>query len=126
MVRRRAADRPTRATTEEHDPSGYLWMWLFAMFDLPTTDKELKREYARFRKLLLSQGFCMLQYSVYARHCPSEEAGEGVLSRVGQAVPEHGQVRLLLVTDRQFGRMTVFYGKKRQQAEEPPQQFMLF
>ncbi|MCE7975469.1 MAG: CRISPR-associated endonuclease Cas2 [Leptolyngbya sp. PLA1] len=101
-------------------------MWLFAMFDLPTTDKNLKRDYARFRKFLLSQGFSMLQFSVYARHCPSEESGEGVLSRIGRQVPERGQVRLLLVTDKQFGKMTVFYGRKRRPAEEPPQQYMLF
>jgi len=56
-------------------------MWLFAMFDLPVTDKALKKAYARFRKLLLSQGFSMLQFSVYARHCVSEESGEGILSR---------------------------------------------
>lgn len=101
-------------------------MWLFAMFDLPVTDKGLRREYARFRKFLLSQGFSMLQFSVYARHCPSEEAGEGIRTRVARAVPPHGQVRLMLVTDRQFGKMVVFYGKKRAPAEDPPQQFMLF
>lgn len=101
-------------------------MWLFAMFDLPITTKELKRDYARFRKFLLSQGFSMLQFSVYARHCPSEESGEGIKSRVRQEVPPHGQVRLLLVTDRQFGKMENFYGKSRTPVEEPPQQFMLF
>jgi len=101
-------------------------MWLFAMFDLPTTDASHKREYTRFRKKLLSMGFCMLQFSVYARHCASEESGEGILEGIARSVPEHGQVRLMLVTDRQFGRMRVFYGKKRQQTEDPPQQFMLF
>lgn len=101
-------------------------MWLFAMFDLPMTSKELRREYSRFRKYLLSEGFFMLQFSVYARHLPSEEAGEGVRGRVRAHVPEHGQVRLLTVTDRQFGRMEVLYGKKRAKVEEPPQQYMLF
>lgn len=101
-------------------------MWLFAMFDLPVGSKQLRREYAQFRKFLLSEGFCMLQFSVYARHCPSEESGEGVRNRVRAMVPRHGQVRLLTVTDRQFGKMEVLYGKKRAPVEEPPQQFMLF
>lgn len=101
-------------------------MWLFAMFDLPTTDNDLKKAYARFRKFLLSQGFSMLQYSVYARHCPTEESGQGIRSRIGQIVPSHGQVRLMMVTDKQFGKMEVFYGKKRRPTEEPPQQYMLF
>lgn len=96
------------------------------MFDLPVTDKEFRKRYAKFRKYLISQGFSMLQFSVYARHCPSEEAGEGIRKRVGAAVPDHGQVRLLLVTDRQFGKMEVYFGKNRQPTEEPPQQLMLF
>lgn len=119
MVKRR--QRP-----EEHDPCGYRWMWLFAMFDLPVTETEHRREYARFRKFLLSQGFSMLQFSVYARHCPSEESSDGIRARISTAVPPHGQVRLLTVTDKQFGKMAVFYGKRRHKAEDPPQQFMLF
>jgi CRISPR-associated protein Cas2 len=106
--------------------SAYQWMWLFALFDLPVTTTTYRREYARFRAFLLSQGFCMLQYSVYARHCVSEESGESLRKRVGQAVPAHGQVRLLLVTDRQFGKMEVYVGKSRTPAEEPPPQLYLF
>lgn len=112
--------------TSTEDASAYKWMWIFALFDLPVTTDAHKREYVRFRKYLLSQGFSMLQFSVYARHCPTEESGEGIRRRVGQAVPPRGQVRLLLVTDRQFGKMEIYVGKKRQQVEEPPQQFMLF
>lgn len=108
------------------DPSGYRWMWLFAMFDLPVETKELRRDYAQFRKYLLSEGFSMLQFSVYARHCPSEESGEAVRARVRGMVPSHGQVRLMTVTDRQFGKMEVLFGKKRAPVEEAPQQFMLF
>lgn len=101
-------------------------MWLFAMFDLPMTDKELRRDYARFRKFLLSQGFSMLQMSVYARHCPTEESGEGIRARIRASIPDHGQVRLLLVTDRQFGKMEVYFGKNTTPVETPPQQYMLF
>jgi len=116
----------SQANRAAFDPSGYRWMWLFAMFDLPVETKELRRDYSQFRKHLLSEGFSMLQYSVYARHCPSEESGEAVRNRVRAWVPSHGQVRLLTVTDRQFGKMEVMYGKKRVPAEEAPQQFMLF
>ncbi len=108
------------------DPSGYKWMWLFALFDLPVGSKEQKKSHAKFRKFLLSQGFTMLQFSVYARHCPTEESGEGIKGRVRQEVPAHGQVRLLMVTDKQFSKQEVFFGKTRRASEEPPQQFMLF
>ncbi len=52
--------------------SAYRSLWLIAMFDLPTETLENKRDYTRFRKGLLKDGFMMLQYSVYARYLPSE------------------------------------------------------
>jgi CRISPR-associated protein Cas2 len=99
---------------------------MFALFDLPMDTKENRREYTQFRKSLLKEGFTMLQYSVYARHGASEEAMEAVRSRVKSALPPHGQVRLLPVTDHQFGKMQVFYGKKRMPVEDPPAQLVLF
>ncbi len=44
-------------------------MWLLAMFDLPVTTRKARKRYAEFRKLLLQEGFSMLQFSVYARYC---------------------------------------------------------
>ncbi len=106
--------------------SGYRSMWMFAMFDLPVTTKEARKRYTQFRKALLERGFSMLQFSVYARHCASEEFADGVRADVRAVLPPDGQVRLLGVTDRQFGKMEVFFGKKRKPTEDPPAQFMLF
>ena len=108
------------------DLSGYKAVWIFALFDLPVTTREHRRQYARFRKELLKEGFSMLQYSVYARYCPSEESGLGHRRRISLVLPPRGQVRLVSVTDRQFEKMEVFYGKERAPGEEPPQQLMLF
>lgn len=106
--------------------SPYRVMWLFAMFDLPVDSKEHRREYAQFRKKLLAAGFTMLQYSVYAKHLPSEEASDSLRRLIRAALPPHGQVRVLSVTDHQFGKMDVFFGGKRRAAEAPPMQISLF
>lgn len=106
--------------------SEYRAMWIFAMFDLPVDTREARREYTRFRKSLLKQGFTMLQFSVYARYCPSEEASNTHRANVNAVLPPDGQVRLLGVTDRQFGKMEVYFGKNRQPTEDPPAQLMLF
>lgn len=108
------------------DISAYRSMWLFAMFDLPVNSKAARKRYTQFRKLLLTEGFTMLQYSVYARHLASEESGEIVRQHLRQSLPSDGQVRLLPVTDRQFAKMEVYVGKKRSPVEDPPTQFMLF
>ncbi|MBL4885004.1 MAG: CRISPR-associated endonuclease Cas2 [Planctomycetaceae bacterium] len=106
--------------------SGYRGMWIFAMFDLPVKTKTQRKKSSQFRNLLLKQGFSMLQYSVYARYCPSEESAKTLRGRLCQKLPSPGHVRLLMVTDRQFGKMDVFYGKKKTKAESPPSQLTLF
>ena len=104
----------------------YRIMWLFAMFDLPVDDKDRRREYSQFRKFLLKKGFTMMQFSVYAKHLESEDATETLQSQLQKVIPPFGQVRLLAVTDRQFGKMIVFWGKKRKPVEDPPVQISLF
>ena len=101
-------------------------MWLFTMFDLPVTTKKARKRYAAFRKGLAREGFMMLQYSVYARYFSCEQASEPCRKRIAGRVPPGGQVRLLLVTDRQFGKMEVYHGEKQGEAEKPPQQIRLF
>ena len=51
--------------------NAYRIMWLFVFFDLPTTTKTERRHAAQFRKALEKDGFSMMQYSVYVRHCSS-------------------------------------------------------
>jgi len=106
--------------------SGYKGMWLFAMFDLPVTTKAARKKYTRFRSLLLQEGFSMLQFSIYARYCLGDDSGEAFRDRVRRRLPNEGQIRLLTVTDRQFGKMEVYSGKKRSKTEEPPSQLTLF
>lgn len=101
-------------------------MWLFAMFDLPVTNAKARRNYTRFRTALLKEGFTMMQYSIYARYCPSEASAESHRKRIRGMIPDEGQVRLLAVTEKQFSKMEVYFGKKRHETEDPPQQLMLF
>ena len=96
------------------------------MFDLPVTTKKARKRYAQFRKLLLEQGFSMLQYSVYARYCASEEMALAHRDHVRGGLPPEGYVRLLAVTDRQFGKMESYIGEKSRSLESPPSQLVLF
>ena len=101
-------------------------MWVLAMFDLPVDSKDARRQYTQFRKALLRQGFMMMQFSVYIRYVRSEETEQAHRRAIRAVLPSDGQVRLLSVTDRQFGKMDVFVGKKRKSAEKPPEQMLLF
>ena len=101
-------------------------MWLFAMFDLPVKTKTERRRYTQFRKHLLREGFLSLQYSVYARYFESEEASAACRRRVAERVPPEGRVRLVHITDIQFAKMAVFFGKKLVLPDSPPEQLLLF
>ena len=107
-------------------PWGWRSMWVIAMFDLPTDTDSARRAYARFRKDLLDDGFTMMQYSVYSRHCASIENANVHVTRMAKRVPAAGEVRFLTITDKQFGRIKVYVGKKREGPPPPPSQLELF
>ena len=100
-------------------------MWILAMFDLPTATKEHKRAYRTFRNVLLNDGFMALQYSVYARPCPSLENAEVHYKRIKEAIPPSGEVRIILFTDKQFGNMKVFFGGRKTYPEPAPQMVLM-
>lgn len=101
-------------------------MWLMVMFDLPVKTKRDKRNYTRFRKHLLNSGFVKIQYSVYARHCADQQKSDKYKRQLKQIIPSHGHVRFMNITDRQFGKTEVYYGKTEHEVETPAPQLMLF
>ena len=101
-------------------------MWLLVMFDLPTETKEDRQHYHDFHDFLLTDGFSMMQYSVYMRHCASDENASVHKARIQSILPPGGEVRVMTVTDKQFERMEVFNGKIRRKTEDPPEQVSLF
>ncbi|MGQ0614985.1 MAG: CRISPR-associated endonuclease Cas2 [Planctomycetaceae bacterium] len=106
--------------------SGYRAMWLLVLFDLPVKTKPERKLASEFRKNLIQDGFWMLQFSVYARPCASEENLDVHCARVKLALPPDGEVRVMAMTDRQYGRMKVFLGKKRTRNEAMPAQLEFF
>ncbi|GCD78178.1 CRISPR-associated endoribonuclease Cas2 [Thermaurantimonas aggregans] len=100
--------------------NAYRVMWLFVYFDLPTNTKADRKAYSLFRKELLKDGFMMIQYSIYARHCASRENLEVHKKRVKNILPEKGNIILFEITDKQFGMMEFLLGQKK--AEKNPGQ----
>lgn len=99
---------------------------MLVFFDLPTETKKDKKAYTDFRKKLQNDGFTMFQFSIYIRHCASRENAEVHVKRVKSFLPEFGKVGVLCVTDKQFGDIQLFYGKKSQQPNAAGQQLELF
>lgn len=101
-------------------------MWVMVFFDLPTETKKDRRNYRLFVKTLEKDGFTMFQYSIYLRHCPSRENAMVHIKRVKSELPPNGHICILHVTDKQFGMMEIFMGKKKENLPQAPQQLELF
>ncbi|MCK6614916.1 MAG: CRISPR-associated endonuclease Cas2 [Ignavibacteriaceae bacterium] len=95
--------------------SGYRVMWLFVLFDLPTETKADRKIYTEFRKRLLKDGFHMYQFSIYCRHCASRENRDVHLKRVKRFLPPKGHIGILSITDKQFGMIELYYGRKQEE-----------
>lgn len=106
--------------------NAYRIMWLFVFFDLPTNTKKERRNAAQFRKALMKDGFAMMQFSVYVRHCPSKENMKVHIMRVRRSMPPSGYISILSVTDKQYGEIRNFWGKIEQAKPEMPQQLEFF
>ena len=104
----------------------YRILWVLVFFDLPVVTKKERKIAAKFRKDIMADGFCMFQFSIYLRHCASRENADVHIKRVKRILPEKGHVGILCITDKQFGMIEIFYGKKEAERKEIPQQLELF
>lgn len=106
--------------------NAYRIMWVLVFFDLPTETKKERKIYTDFRKKIMQDGFTMFQFSIYLRHCASMENADVHKKRVKKILPEKGHIGILTITDKQFGMMEIFYGKKTAEPVNAPQQLELF
>lgn len=106
--------------------NSYRILWVFVFFDLPTETRKDRKNSAKFRKDLIRDGFTMVQFSIYSRHCNSRENADVHIKRVKGFLPPHGEVIIFTVTDKQFGMMEFFRESKLAKHPETPQQLELF
>ncbi|MGR5537068.1 CRISPR-associated endonuclease Cas2 [Vibrio campbellii] len=103
------------------------FMRQIVFFDLPMKTREDKRQYVRFRKFLLKDGYIMLQWSVYARLVNGFDDAAKHIRKLKHNLPETGSVKSLMVTEKQFTTMQVLVGESTYQEKwETGEQFLLF
>ena len=89
----------------------YRFMRVIVFFDLPTDTAADRRNYSKFRKSLIKNGFIMLQQSVYAKLSLNYTQTEQIIKEVKQNRPEKGLVQILSVTEKQFSKMEMISGQ---------------
>ena len=106
--------------------SKYRMAWVLVFFDLPVGTPEERKAAANFRKDLLKEGYIMVQFSVYARPCGSADRVETQVRRLKPKIPPRGEVRTLIISDAQWGRMLVMRSQQKVDSEPQPEQMMFF
>ena len=106
--------------------SEYRIMWVLVFFDLPTDTRKHRKAYATFRKGLMQDGFTMIQFSIYARHCASAQNATVHVQRVKNMLPKEGNICIMTITDKQFGNMEIFNGRSPDTPKCGGQQLELF
>jgi CRISPR-associated protein Cas2 len=82
------------------------------MFDLPVNSRKARKDYTRFRKYLIKDGYSMMQFSVYGRITRNHDDAYKHINRLKANLPPRGSVRALTVTEKQYASMLVLVGKR--------------
>ena len=91
--------------------STFRFMRIIVFFDLPTETNEDKRNYRKFRKALIKDGFIMMQESVYTKLMTTPSVENSVKNMIHKNKPEKGIVQTLAVTEKQFSKMEFVVGE---------------
>lgn len=89
----------------------YRFMRILVFFDLPTLTVENRRNYRRFRKCLVENGFLMMQESVYCKLMTTPSVEASVKNLIRKNKPDDGVVQILTVTEKQFSKMEFVVGE---------------
>ena len=100
-------------------------MRVLVFFDLPTETPENKREYRKFHKLLIENGFLMMQESVYCRMLLTPSAGKAVLDVIRKNRPSQGIVQVMTVTEKQFSAMEYITGEHHSEVIESDERLII-
>ena len=87
-------------------------MRVLVLFDLPVTSKKDRKNYAKFRKFLIHDGYDMLQFSVYSRITQNHDDARKHVERLSKNLPPKGSIRVLQITEKQYNSMLIMVGER--------------
>ena len=86
-------------------------MRTMVFFDLPNVYAKDKRNYLKFRKFLLSEGFIMMQESVYSKIILNQQQADLLFNRVRKNAPKKGIIQVLTITEKQYSQIEYIIGE---------------
>ncbi|MBR4401736.1 MAG: CRISPR-associated endonuclease Cas2 [Synergistes sp.] len=88
----------------------YRFMRMIVFFDLPVETAAERRDYAKFRKFLIKNGFMMMQESVYCKLLLNQTAADAAAEKIRNNKPGKGLIQILLITEKQYSKIEFVLG----------------
>ena len=90
------------------------FMRVMVFFDLPSVTVAERKEYLRFRKFLLSDGYIMMQESVYTKLVLNGTMVNLMKNKIRKNKPQEGLVEMLVITEKQFSGIEYVSGGEQE------------
>lgn len=87
-------------------------------FDLPVQTSKQRKEYRRFVKTLIKDGYIMMQESVYSKIIMNYSAKDNEIARLNKTKPKEGLIQCLIVTEKQFANIHYILGESNTNKED--------
>lgn len=88
-------------------------MRIIVFFDLPSVTHSDLQAYRKFRKFLLSEGFIMMQESVYSKLAMNGTTAKLICDKLKKNTPKEGIVQILTITEKQFAGIEYVVGNRQ-------------
>lgn len=91
----------------------YRYMRVIVMFDLPIQTSQERKEYAKFRKHLIKNGFLMMQESIYCKLAQNATVADAIVDNIRKNKPNEGLVQVLKITEKQYSKIEYIVGSQK-------------
>ena len=104
----------------------YRYMRVIVFFDLPSTTYEERKSYTKFRKFLLSDGFVMMQESVYSIIALNSTTAKLIQDRVRKHKTPKGIIQMMVITEKQFAGIEYVIGNCKNKVLDNTKRLVVF
>lgn len=86
-------------------------MRTIVFFDLPNVYYKDRKNYQKFHKFLVNDGYIMLQESVYSKIALNLQQAELNINKIKKNSPQKGVIQVMNITEKQYADIEFIIGK---------------
>ena len=88
-------------------------MRTIVFFDLPNIYLKDRKNYQKFRKYLINEGFVMMQESVYSKIVLNTQQSILLVNRIKKNAPRKGIIQVMTITEKQYAQIEYIIGESQ-------------